>query len=134
MLLATSPPTRRLRRELVLRILDRAAYLAPRDRALLEHVYDRGLSVASLARATGLKPRILQRRLVGLLRRIRHPIFLFLIEKPDLVPDDARPAAELWAFHNLPIRCIARRLGLSLHTVRLSLRDMTTLARLWGYR
>jgi AraC-like DNA-binding protein len=122
------------RRHQIQHLLDLARHLPARDRAMIEHVYARGLTVAELARLTRTSPRRIRRRLAAVLQRMRHPLFRFLIEKPDLVPLESRETVVRWTLHHWPMRHIARHRGISVYAVRLELRDATTLARLWGYR
>lgn len=116
------------------RYLELARHLDASDRALVEQVLSRNVSVADLARAAGVSPRALQRRLRAVLEHLRDPLFRFAIEQPDLVPVDARTSVHLWVRTRASRATLARRLGISYHAVRTQLRDTATLARLWGYR
>lgn len=128
-----SAVTRAVGRHRVERVLALARHLAASDRALVERVFSRERSVADLARAAGVSPRRLQRRVRAVMAHLHHPLFRFAIEHPHLIPDDARAVVTLWARTRASRATLARELDLSYHAVRTRLRDTATLARLWGY-
>ena len=130
---AAGDDRRDLRRTAAERLLDAADHLPPADRLLLRHVYDRGAPITELARATGVCPRSLQKRVARLVRRTREPLFRFLCAHGDTLPPDTRRLAALVAHRGLSQRAAARHAGVSLHTLRGALRDARTLARTWGF-
>jgi hypothetical protein len=72
---------RRRRRELVQRVIDRAAWLAPADRLLIESIYRDHRSVADIARLAEVDPRSLRRRVRRVVRRVLSPRFAFVASR-----------------------------------------------------
>jgi hypothetical protein len=58
-----------------------ARHLPLRDRALIDGVYRQGMSVVQIARASGMRPHSLRRRLRNLVRRLRSPLFRYVMRE-----------------------------------------------------
>ncbi len=95
-----------------------AEWLHPTERALIESVFDRGMTVSELALMSGGDPRLLQRRLRRLLRRMNSREFREVIRRADLWPVMRRGIARACILQGLTLRRAAEELGLSVHTVR----------------
>ncbi|MEX2544606.1 MAG: hypothetical protein WD316_05705 [Phycisphaeraceae bacterium] len=117
------------RRRAAERLLTLAEHLPAQDRLLLEQVYRNGLSVAEVAHLMGARPRRLQRRVAQLLRRLRDPLFRFVVGRSDLLPRDVQPTARLVVIEGRSLRDAARARGRSLHAVREQVRTLRTLAQ-----
>ena len=70
-------------------LLVAARHLPQRERALLDGVYRRGMSVAMIAQATGMSADRLRRRLRGIVRRLRGPLFRYALREC-MIDVDAR--------------------------------------------
>jgi len=109
---------RRQGRDLAEALVARAEHLLPEDRALIFAVYREGSSAREIASLTGATPRSVRRRIRILAQRILDPRFSFvLLHRNDWPPTRRKVATEL-TLHGFPLRETARRLNLSLHTVR----------------
>ncbi|MFA9479654.1 helix-turn-helix domain-containing protein [Phycisphaerales bacterium AB-hyl4] len=117
------------RRDAAERLLQRAQYLAPHDRLLLEQIYRHGLSVADVARLLNDRPRTLQRRVKRLLTRLNDPLFRFVAGRLEMLPRDMQTTARLVVLEGKALRDTARSTGLTLHRVRQHLDAVRTLAR-----
>lgn len=109
---------RRRRREHTARLVERAVWLPPRDRALVEAVFRDGHPVTDLARLTGDCPRSLRRRVRQLAARLTSPRFLFVVHHRDLWTNSRRRVGTACFIEGLSLRAAARELQMSLHTVR----------------
>ncbi|WP_428387549.1 sigma factor-like helix-turn-helix DNA-binding protein [Mucisphaera sp.] len=112
------------------RVLRLAPLLPSDERLLLEQVYRHGLSIADLARLTGLPPRTLQRRIRNIVKRLNSDLFRFVAAQEDILPRTVRPTARRVAIHGRSLRAAARESGLTLHRVREHMRIVQALARL----
>jgi len=115
------------RRDTVERLLHYAEYLAPGDRALLRAVYDRGMSVAEFARASGASAKFIRGRLRRLINRINAEEFQFTIRHMHAWPARRRAVATAMILHGLSMRDAARSLGMSIHQVRQHLQHIRVL-------
>lgn len=95
-----------------------AEWLHPTERALIESVFDRGMTVSQLALMSGDDPRLLQRRLRRLLRRMNSREFREVIRRADTWPVTRRRVAQACILQGLTLRGAAEQLRLSIHTVR----------------
>jgi len=122
--------TRVARRRWVERLVHQAADLPLAERRLIEQVYAHGQSVVHLAYATGVHRSTLNRRLARILRRMRHPVFAFILARPQAVPPELRPLARMRFIEGRCLRHCARATQRSLHAVRQDAATLITLARL----
>lgn len=106
-----------------------AAYLELSDRALVESVFERGMSVAALARAVGDDPRHLRRRLKRLLNRISSREFQFVLRARRHWSDNQQRVADAVILRGRTQRQAASELNLSLHQVRTYLHAVHVLMR-----
>jgi DNA-directed RNA polymerase specialized sigma24 family protein len=116
------------RRDRVERLLALSEHLPPSDRLLLRQVFERGNTVADIARLAGTCPRKLRRRLRALIRRTRDPLFRHFILHQDLLPPPARRSVQLHILQGKSLRAAADLTGHSLHQVRQHLLIARTLA------
>ncbi|SRR5690606_6863023 len=106
------------RRNAVEELLLCAAYLDPCDQALVHSVYDRGIRVAELARATRSRPAAVRRRLHRIAKRLRSPLFRYVMCNSCHWPLHRRRIAEAVILRGEPQREAAARLGVTLHQLR----------------
>lgn len=109
---------RRRRRDHTARLVERAVWLPPRDRALIEAVFHHGRTVTDLAKLTGDSPRSLRRHVRQLAARLVSPRFLFVVHHRDLWTASRRRVGTACFIEGLSLRAAAGQLGMSLHTVR----------------
>lgn len=126
----TGQDRRRLRRDRVERLLQRAEHLSREDRLLIEQVYLHGIAVSDVARLSGKPARTLRRRITGLVQRMNSPLFEFVISHNDLLPPSMRRTADLVVLRGHSLRRASRASGQSLHHTRLHVRSLQVLARL----
>lgn len=120
-------PQRR-RRDQAEQLVSLASHLPPADKALIEQIYDRGLSASELARATGRCPRTLQRRAQAAMQRINTPEYRFLAQHGDQLSTDARRTARHVIFAGQSYRAAAHATDQTIHRVRQHLLTLRTLA------
>ena len=100
------------------RLLERAEYLDPPERLLLEQILCGGVAVEHLARLAGTEPRKLQRKVRRLIAALGHPNAEWIVRHGHKLAGLQRQIAiRLW-MQGLSLRQTARRLDLSLHDVR----------------
>jgi DNA-directed RNA polymerase specialized sigma24 family protein len=105
-------------REMSERILNRAEFLDPEDRALLEQVLERGVPPREIAVLSGRSTRSVQRRVRNLMRRLADPgVVCVLREHRRWERPTGAVALAVWV-RGWTLRHTAERLGLSLHRVR----------------
>lgn len=109
---------RSLHREHAEVIIARAACLPPQDRALVESVYDEGMTVARLAGLRNECPRALRRRLRRVIARVLSPRFAFVMRERDAWPATRRKVATSVVLHGVSMRRAATLLKCSFHTIR----------------
>lgn len=105
-----------------------AEHLDPADRALVVSVFERGLSAAELARATGRDPRHVRRRLKRLIARMASRPFQFVLRHRANWSLNQRRVAEAVVLRGRTQREAAAELGLTLHQVRTYLHAIAVLA------
>ncbi len=105
-------------REAAERIVALADGLSRPDRALLEAIYERGLSAAECARMAGRDVRWMQRRVKRLLTRLADPRYAFVYARHRHWPTFRRRVARAIFLEGRSRRRTARELGVSLHRVR----------------
>jgi len=109
------------------RVLAFAALLPADERGLVEAVYRDGRSTTDIARAVGACPRRYQRKLNGILRRMRDPRFRFVAEGAERLPPETRAVARRVVLQGMSQRQAATATGKSLHQVRMALQTVRTL-------
>ncbi len=109
---------RSLHRDYAELIISRASALPPQERALLESVYDEGLTVARLAGLRNECPRALRRKMRRLIARVLCPKYAFVVRHRDTWPTTRKRVAKAVVVEGRSMRSAANALGLSFHTVR----------------
>jgi DNA-directed RNA polymerase specialized sigma24 family protein len=109
-------------------VLQLAQRLPAHERGLVEAVYRDGRSPTDIARSVGQPPRRFQRKLNAIMQRIGDPMFLFVARRLDELPGELRPVARRSVLQGLSQRQTAEATGRSLHTVRMQLHTLRTLA------
>lgn len=117
------------RRARIEALVELASHLPPADKALIEQIYERGVSANELARATGRCPRSLQRRARNALRRVNSPEYRFLALHGDRLSPDTRRTARLIVFSGLSYRAAADATDTTVHRVRQHLLTLRALAQ-----
>ena len=115
----------RAKAERLLALID---FLPPGDRELMRAVFADGRSAASIARMAGRSPLVVQRRIAGLLDRIESTEFAVVVMHADGWPDRRAAIARTCIVEGLSTRTAARRLGISVHQVRLEMVAIRSLA------
>jgi len=118
------------RRRWAERLVRLAADLPLPERRLVEQVYAHGQSLTHLAAAAGIHRSNLSRRLARILRRMRHPMFAFVLTRPDAIPPEMRALARMRFVEGRSLRHCARSTRRTLHAVRQDAATLITLARL----
>jgi transposase len=116
------------RREQVDQLLAMAEYLAPDDRALIEAIYGRGLSVRQVARAGCVTPGRITRRLRRLMQRLASPTFRLALTDSQDWPAQRRRIAEMALVKGVSLRDTAASVGVSLYRERQELERLRGLA------
>jgi hypothetical protein len=127
---------RRDRQEHARTLVERAAWLPPDDRELVEAVFGEGISVAAFVRrrrqrgndlapgrreqdrAVPLTARTARTRLRRLVERVLSPRYAFVVANRALWTGPMRRAAFACVVQGLSLREASARLGMSLHAVR----------------
>lgn len=109
---------RRRRREMIDELVERAEWLPPADRWLIDAVYREGRRVAEVAAILGESPRSLRRRVRGVLDRVRSGRFAFVASQSRAWPALKRRVARACFIEGKSQREAAGELHLSLHAVR----------------
>ena len=122
----------RLNRATIEQILQRAAWLDEADRKLIEQVYEHGTSPTDLAKMTGQRPYRLHRRVRRLVRRLRRPLFVFVIQNHLQWPALRRDFGVRFFLKRESLATIARRSNVSLHRVRREIDAVRVLAEREG--
>lgn len=100
------------------RLVRLADHLPPGERAIILGVYEAGLGATQLGHLMDANPRTIRRRLRGIERRVRDPIFAFVLAHRSQWTAERRRVAESRWLHGRSIRDITRATGVSLHRVR----------------
>lgn len=109
---------RRRRRELIDELVERAEWLPPGDRWLIDAVYREGRRVAEVAAILDQSPRILRRRVRAILRRVRSGRFAFVAVQSRAWPALKRRVARACYIEGKSQRAVAGELRVTLHAVR----------------
>lgn len=105
-------------RDLAEVLLRRAEWLDREDRALLEQVLGCGVSTRAVADLTHVSRRTIQRRVLGLVRRLKDPQTLAVLRRHGRWPATTSAVALLVLVRGSTQRQAASELGMSLHEVR----------------
>jgi len=108
----------RLAREASERLVQLAAHLKPEERALVEAVYDHGVTLRTAATLQGRLPVLVRRRLARLLARLTSVEFGFVVRHLDRWTEPRRSIARLVFLERRTRSHVAAALGVSPHTVR----------------
>lgn len=123
---------RSLHREHAELLIARSACLPPDERALIQSVYDAGLTVARVAALRRECPRSLRRRLRRIIGRLLTPRFAYVMRSRDAWPVTRRNIATCIVLHGHSMRKASRMLECSLHTVRKEMQKVDALAETGG--
>ena len=93
-------------------------HLGSADLALIQGVYERGVTPGKLARATHACPKTVRRRLIRIRMRLAAPRFRFVVENRLKWPEHRRAIAEAVILRGQSQRTAALSTGVSLHRVR----------------
>lgn len=128
------------------RVIHRAEWLGPADRALVLAVFRDGMTVTALARANDACPRTLRRRLHAAVSRINDDRAAFVVAQTTAMPAvsgtpsppaitgvRARIARSIY-LHGCTMRALADTLDLSLHTVRAHRQAVDALYDAWKHQ
>lgn len=100
------------------KVVLRAAFLDSADQALLQAVFDRGVTAAEFARAMGERPRAMRRRVQRLVERLGSNPYQFVMRQIKDWPPCQQRVAESVFLKGLSHREASQHLGMSLHKVR----------------
>lgn len=106
------------RRMIAEKVVMRAEFLDSADRALLQAVFDRGITPAEIARAIGERPEIMQRRVQKLVERLGSSPYQFVMRQIKDWPPCQQRVGESVFLRGLSHREASQHLGMSLHRVR----------------
>ena len=109
-------------------LLDRAVWLDPADRTLVELVFREGRTLREIAALLDERPRAVQRRLRRLAERLLDPLTAFVAVHAPGWPATRQRVAVACVIEGRSMREAAQRLDLSLHTVRRHLAVVRELA------
>jgi AraC-like DNA-binding protein len=99
-------------------VLHYSHYVALSDRSLLQNIICKGVPVSSMARAAGMYPRTMHRRVRQLLNRMTTPAFRYVVRNQQDWPQDRKAIAQMVILHGETMRAAARTLHLPIHLVR----------------
>lgn len=111
-------------------LLKLACHLPTEDQALLEAVYECGMKRAAMARAMRCTPKVIQRRLRGIVTKLKSPAFRFVLAQAGRWPERRRLVAHAVICRSLTHRQAAVALGLTLHQVRMEMARVNALCAL----
>lgn len=106
------------RRLIAEKVVMRAEFLDSADRALLQAVFDRGITAAEIARAIGERPETMQRRVQRLVERLGSNPYQFVMQQLKDWPPCQQRVGESVFLRGLSHREASQHLGISLHRVR----------------
>lgn len=109
---------RRHGRDLADTLVERAAWLLPEDRHLIEAVYREGLTALAVARLREESPRAVRRRIRKLVERMMSVRYEVVMRQREGWPATRRRVATVCVLQGRPMRATATHLRLSLHVVR----------------
>jgi DNA-directed RNA polymerase specialized sigma24 family protein len=125
---AEPSPVRAGHRVQVERILAFAAHLPADDRFLIRQVFEFGAAVPDIARQKGCLRGVVYRRIQRILRRMRAPLFAYVVARQDLLAPPLARAGRLVAVEGLTLEAAAAALGCTLHTLRARIATIKTMA------
>jgi DNA-binding NarL/FixJ family response regulator len=96
----------------------RARHLEPRERRLIDDLFDAGRSCSVIAAEMGRDARTVRREVRGITRRLLDPRFEFVTRRSDRWRPTRRQIAQALYVQGLGLRETARELGVSLYSVR----------------
>lgn len=99
-------------------VLSRARALPAEERALLHAIYAEGRTATEIATLRHEDPRNLRRRVRVILKRLRDPLYAFILRQRPYLSPVRRRVATLCILHGHSIRAASERTGLSMHAVR----------------
>lgn len=106
------------RRLIAEKVVMRAEFLAPADKALLVAVFERGITAAEFARAVGKRPETMRRRVQRLVERLGSSPYQFVMRQLKNWPPTQRKVGESVFLRGLSQRQASKQLGMPLHGVR----------------
>ena len=106
------------RRSIAEKVVMRAEFLDSTDRALLQAVFDRGITAAEIARAIGERPETMRRRVQRLVERLGSNPYQFVMRQLKNWPPCQQKVGESVFLRGLSHREASQQLGMSLHRVR----------------
>ncbi len=109
---------RRRRGAWVDQVLDRAGWLPPPERALVESVFRDGRTAVEIAHLTRQDPRAVRRRVRRAVDRALSDRVAFVMRARTRWTPTRRRVADLTILEGLSMRAASQRLGVSYHTVR----------------
>ena len=107
----------------------RAQLLEAGDRELVRAIWLHEMPASVVARIVGRSPEHVRRRLRRLLARMRSPRFLAAARLMPALTGVEREVARLHVLQGLPLRRLARGLGLPTYRVRIAARAVDTVIR-----
>lgn len=99
-------------------LLRLARHLGPPELALIQSIYERGMSPIKLARATQCCPKVLRLRLKRIRARLVSPLFRFVVNHRLDWPMERRIVGEGVILRGYSQRVASTSAGISLHRVR----------------
>ena len=115
------------RRMIAEKVVMRAEFLDSTDRALLEAVFDKGITAAEIARTIGERPANMRRRVRKLVERLGSNPYQFVMRQLENWPPCQRRVGESVFLKGLSHREASQQLGMSLHKVRLEVERIRSL-------
>lgn len=106
------------RRLIAEQVVMRAEYLAPADKALLQAVFERGITAGEFARAIGKRPQTMRRRVQRLVERLGSSPYQFVMRQLKDWPPMQRKVGESVFLRGLSQREASQQLGMPIHGVR----------------
>jgi transposase-like protein len=131
--LIEEPPSQRMNSAKTVRqsdidqMIGMADHCAPFDRAIIQAVFQRGVSPNMLANTVGCTQKLIHGRLRRLISRMASPLFLFVVRQRKQWPDEMRQIAEAVVLRGQSQRTTARHLNLSIHRVRAQMQRIEAL-------
>jgi DNA-directed RNA polymerase specialized sigma24 family protein len=95
-----------------------ARHLPVDDRALIQGVFERGMTPTAMARTMGDSPDTVRKRVRRIARRLGSPLFRFVVRNMDHWPDIRRSVADAVVLRGYSYRRAARLLNVTIYRVR----------------
>lgn len=121
---------RQLKRAQIEEILALAEYLPPRERVLIEHVLDKGVPLARIAKLYQRSSRQLQRQAESIIKRLSKRMFRFVALHMSMLPAETRSTARHVVLYGLSLRQTSITMETSIHHVRMHMNVVHAAARL----